>query len=158
MTHIPEIIKKAALEERARLVSERDRVALPINKQIADIDQFLAEHGTPVTPAPVMPAVPVLRIDSDSESEASISRQIRDTAKALILPGRNATTELIHQTMLASGIRFPLTGKPPMSRITRVLSGTGLYKGHKTHGWSLKGESPAVTGLSSATMSEQDEL
>ena len=93
------------------------------------------------------------QVIGESDSDAPLTRQIKETAKTMVQPGMYVTTEQIYQTMLANGIVFPpaTEGKPPTARITRVLSGTGLYKGHKTKGWSLKGENPAVTGSSGAT-------
>lgn len=137
---VPEIIKQAVLKQRAELVSEREQLVHDIDRKIAEIDLFLGtSEATLVIPIPKA-------IAAATDFDASITRKITDTAKSLITPGVQVTTAQILQAMILAGVEFPDTGKAPMGRITRVVSGMGLYKGHKTHGWSLKENDPVGAG------------
>lgn len=54
------------------------------------------------------------------------------------------------------GVEFRAANKA--GNLSVILSKDARFVADRRHGWSLKGESPAVTGLSGATMSDQDEL
>jgi hypothetical protein len=122
---VPEIVRQTLLAKRSLLLEERAK----LDAEIFQIENFLG----------------LAKADSLIESETSISRKILDFASANILPGVNMTTDKIYHLMVVNGVKFP-PGKPPKARITRVLSGTKLYKGHKTLGWSLKGKGPVAAG------------
>ena len=122
---IPESVRQTLLAQRFALIEKRAK----LDAEISDIDAVLG----------------IGYVDTPLESEVSISRQIIDFAAANILPGVRMTTEKIYHLMVVNGVKFP-EGKDPKARITRVLSGTKLYKGHKTLGWSLKGEEPVDAG------------
>jgi hypothetical protein len=155
MKQIPNIIKQASLKHREDLIVQRDKAAHPWDVQIEEIEAFLVEHGVSFMEEPA----PVLQLAAESDSDASITRQIKDMAKKMIVPGVHVTTDEIYSALFSSGVMLPppTDGKPRAARITRVVSGTGLYKGHKTLGWSLKKESPVGAGLS-ATTSVKDTL
>ncbi len=122
------------MKERALLVAARQK----LDDEISEIDLFLGRPvDSQIDPAP---------LDTSVESDGSISRQIIEFAAANILPGTSLTTEKIYHLMVVNGIKFPQEGRPPQVRITRVISGTGLYKGHKSKGWSLKENDPVASG------------
>ncbi len=84
-----------------------------------------------------------------------VATAVKAKAKAMILPGVSVPTDEIARSLAADG----MTVEP--ARITRILSGTGWYKGHKTKGWSLRGEAQTdgrPFAASSATKSDEDEL
>jgi hypothetical protein len=145
----PNIIRQTLLAKRALLVEERFK----LDADIAAIDAFL-NPDRPTTPQAMAFAIPM----KQAVREASIGRQIIDFAAKNISPDVSMTTEKIYHLMVVNGAKFPQGGKSAQSRITRTISGTGLYKGHKTNGWSLKGETPVGAGVSIATKSLADEL
>jgi hypothetical protein len=133
----PESVRKTLLQRRSILEIERSK----IDSEIFDIDAVLNPIVETVSSMPkASPAV-----FAPAQSKVSISRQIIDFAGANILPGVSLTTEKIYHLMVVNGVRFP-EGKSPQARITRVLSGIGLYKGHKSKGWSLKENDPVAAG------------
>lgn len=148
---IPDIVRQAVLKRRVELVSEREQLVRDIDRQIAEIDSFLKP---PFGDAPIWEGA--TNLESEVDSDASITRHILEMAKATIVPGERVTTKQLATMLLAAGVKFPLTGKAPEARITRVLSGSKLYKGHKTLGWALKGESSGATELSNAAKSTTD--
>ena len=150
---LPQVVIEAARNERQRIVAAREAAmkdaAAPFDEKLKELDTFLA-------PFEINEAIfQATKIFVDLENELSISGKIKETAKAMIQPGTHVTTEEIYRVMVEKGVVFP-DGKPPLARITRVVSGTGLYRGHKTKGWSLKGEEPVGAGSSSATTSVAD--
>ena len=152
MKQIPVSIQKAVLKQRDEFIIQRDKATYQWDIQIKEIEDFLAENGISFDGALF---IPELQLPRESDIEASLTRQIKDMGRQMILPGKYVTSDEIYSALAESGARMPppADGKPRTARITRVLSGTGLYKGHKTKGWSLKGESPVTAGLSSATSS-----
>jgi hypothetical protein len=145
----PSIVEQTLLAKRALLVEERFK----LDTDIAAIDAFL-NPDRPTRAQAMAFAIPMKL----AVREASISRQIIDFAAENISPDVSMTTEKIYHLMVVNGAKFPQGGKSAQSRITRTISGTGLYKGHKTNGWSLKGETPVAAGVSIATKSHKDEL
>lgn len=144
----PAIIKQTLIAKRISLLAERSK----LDADIAHIDAFLSTDGSAKKPSKVFTDPKV-----SNDTEVPISRKITDFASANILPGVNMTTEKIYHLMVINGAKFP-QGISPQSRITRVISGTGLYKGHKSKGWSLKSENPAGAGFSGATESDGSNL
>jgi hypothetical protein len=137
---IPDSVRKTLLSQRSILQNER----LKIDAEIADIDAFL----NPVFEVGLTLPTAVPKAFALTEGKVPISRRIIDFAAANILPGVSLTTEKIYHLMVVNGAKFPPEGNSPQSRITRVISGTGLYKGHKSKGWTLapKEDDPAATG------------
>ena len=143
---LPDSVRKTLLFKRSALESDRSNLESSLSKveaEIADIDAVLS---------PVIESVSHLpkeapRAFAVIEREVPISRQIIDFAAANILLGVSLTTEKIYHLMVVNGTKFP-EGKPPQERITRVISGTGLYKGHKSKGWTLvpKENDPVAAG------------
>ena len=157
MQNLPDSIIQPLLESRKDLVVQRDRAASVWSIKIKEIDDFLLSHGIAVNGmAATLPAFTI----SAGGGPDTLTGTIKEFGKNMIKSGYYVTTELLVKAMLDAGVEFPDEGASPNARVTRVISGTGLYKGHKTKGWSLKGEAPMTgrpSGASSATMSGQDE-
>ena len=145
---LPQVVIDAVRNERSRVQADRDQAmalaAAPFDLKLAEINRFLDAHGSLGGPTGhasstmLPPAGAAGMVDSD----ARISAKIKDMARALILPGSYVTTQEIHNSLLAAGVEFPKTGLEPPRRITKILSGTSLYQGDRTRGWSLKGQRP----------------
>ena len=151
---IPDIVKAALAEKRLQLVSQRDeaiaRAAAPFDRQIADLDKY--GNGTQAAQGGTMTGTPLTLRES-------LSSQIKDAANWVIASGNSSTTEDIYKILVDRGVQFP-DSKSPLLRITKVLSGSGQYNGHRSRGWSNKGEVPKAgrpSATSGATMSTEDE-
>lgn len=143
MKHLSETVKNALLRERKELVVQRDLAARSLEMKIAEIDSHLGEYGIYIEKTSI-----AAEVAEQEDSDISMTKQIKEFAKDMITPGVFVKTESIYQAMKDRGIDLPPTGsgKPPAARITRILSSTKLYKGHKTHGWSLKENDPVGAG------------
>jgi hypothetical protein len=137
MKHVPKVIADATIKHHQSLIAAREKASQPFNEQLSEIESFMREHEIEFDSA----LVPV-HLASEPNNEASFTAQVKAMAKSLIVPGVYVTTEQLWRAVQASGAEAPETmdGKPETARITRIISGTRLYNGHKTKGWSLKGE------------------
>lgn len=139
----PDIVIEASRNERARLVGAREQAikmaATPFDQKIRALDAYLDAVGS-MLPTATGGTELFEGDDAAEEGASSISAQIKEAAKALIVAGKYVTTQEIYDFMVKSGSEFPATGKEPLPRITKIVSSTGLYKGNKSRGWSLRGD------------------
>jgi hypothetical protein len=142
MNYLPDPVRRAILHEREVLEARRRELVADIDRQLQEINAFLGDD------APLDAAV---RLPMAAEEPVSATRTILNIAASMIVPGRFVTTSQIVEALHGRGFKFPETGRAPAARVTKILSGTGRYKGSKTLGWSLKGDSQAGAGLSGAT-------
>ncbi|MFD1837999.1 hypothetical protein [Paracidovorax cattleyae] len=146
---IPEPVKTAALTHWNDLCARRDSIVL----EIKELEEFMRGHGI-LTHANENVERP--------DAGQSFSSVVRSIAAQMIVPGAYVKTEEIYEAVKASGVTMPPReeGKPDTARITRILSSSGAFKGHKSKGWSVKSE-PSEELRSSegsnATTSEQDD-
>ena len=123
-TQIPETVARVLRQRRDQLVAERMAMTASLDKEIGEIDAFLA----PVEPIDVKPLV--------AEATAGFNtKTITATADALIAAGQSATTVEIRNALSRAGIPVP---PDALFRITKALSRTGRYRGGRSLGWSHK--------------------
>lgn len=150
MKNIPTPIAEVTLKYHAGLLASRAQALQEWNSKIGEIEAFMRENGIEFQSGLVL-----AHLTEDATENMPVATAVKAKGKAMILPGVFVTTDEIARSLAADGMQVE------QARITRVLSGTGLYKGHKTKGWSLRGEGQTdgnPSASSSATMSEQDEL
>ena len=130
MEPIPDSVRTILLERRETLRAELATVSAPIMTMIADIDLVLGLQNSAGAPA----NIPAVVVDSaPSGGVVFNTASIVDATEKLISASASATTDAVLQTLLAAGVAVPVDAK---ARITKALTRTGRYRGHKTRGWS----------------------
>jgi hypothetical protein len=124
-TTIPDSVRQVLLKERNHLSTERSKLVADLDRRIGEIDAVLG--GSPEVREAVVEA-----------AAAFNTATIRAAADALIASGGPATTERVKDSLIRSGIKVP---EDATLRITKALTRTGIYSGHRTKGWTLKADS-----------------
>lgn len=100
----------------------------------------------------------IVKIAAEAEvvRENSHKARVLAAAQDILKDGVSRSTAVLLPLIEKRGIQFNAANKA--GNLSVILSKDRRFVADRRYGWSLKGESPAVTGLSGATMSDQDEL
>ncbi len=150
MKNIPTPIADATLKYHADLLVSRTQAIQVWDAQIDEIEGFMRKNGIAF-----QTGLTTTHLAAEIDENPSVATLVKGKAASMILPGVFVSTEDIVRSLIGDGHSIE-NGK-----ITQILSGTRLYKGHKTKGWSLKGEEQADGGplaSSNATKSRKDEI
>jgi hypothetical protein len=131
---IPESVAKYLRSRREQLLAERATMTASIDREIADIDLVLST----VEPVDIKPQVVQALTKFNTKN-------IVAATEALIAAGRAATTQAVRDSLAHSGVELP---EDALRRITKALTRTNHYNGHRTHGWTHKASVMNGAGVS----------
>lgn len=132
MNNVPPPIIEVTLKYHADLLASRSVAMQEWDAKIGEIEAFMRKNGIAF-----QTGLEIAFVAADTAESLPVTTLVKNKAAAMILPGVFASTEDIARSLVADGLMIE------HAKITRILSGTGLYKGHKTKGWSLRGEEQA---------------
>ena len=144
-TNLPAGVLRAVQSERLALLKRRADAIADFDRQIAELDSFLAGEDAGASAQGHTATVAAM------SRPPSLTVLVVSGAIDLLRGGRSMVTPMLRKELEHRGVL--VDGDDPDRRITKILSNSGQFKGHRTHGWSLKGEaSDAPTSeASSAT-------
>jgi hypothetical protein len=134
------VIARAVKAERAELERKRAALTAPIDKEIAELDAFLAGGFEAVAEAPPPPA-PASPGSSDRQKTAkAVNKEALDYCFEILSPYDGppifAATKALHEAVVKNGIR--LQAADPLGRLTSLLSQDPRFTNVRGQGWSIK--------------------
>jgi hypothetical protein len=141
MPKIPQSVIEAVQNHRASLVAERERITAPIDRQIAEVDEFLSGAiGETHAAISVQDSGPIsrgvgLEVPEGWVSGRAQTRRVIAAVREILSGGATLSRPQIYAALVQRGV--DIRNDNPERRLVQILSANDAFENVRGEGWRL---------------------